>query len=80
MSIQARRKTGTANGVKNLQWLFTGTLFEILALGIPFAWLVQVFPRSRFIPRTYHFFALTILLFAGLAGGSVPNEVSHQRS
>ena len=36
----------------------------MLALNLPFAWLVRTLPRSRFIPLTYRFFALNILLFA----------------
>ena len=59
-----RDAMGIAGGVNNLQWLFTGTLAAMLALNIPFAWLVRRLPRSRFIPITYRFFALNILLFA----------------
>ena len=58
-----RDQMGIAGGVNNLQWLFTGTLIGMLALNLPFAWLVTKLPRSRFIPITYHFFALNILLF-----------------
>jgi AAA family ATP:ADP antiporter len=59
-----RDQMGIAGGVNNLQWLFTGTLIGMLALNLPFAWMVTKLPRSRFIPITYHFFALNILLFA----------------
>ena len=59
-----RDQMGVAGGVRNLQWLFTGTLLAMLALNLPFAWLVKTLPRSRFIPLTYRFFALNILLFA----------------
>ena len=59
-----RDQMGIAGGVNNLQWLFTGTLIGMLVLNLPFAWLVTKLPRSRFIPITYHFFALNILLFA----------------
>ncbi len=59
-----RDQAGIAGGVNNLQWLFTGTLVGMLALNVPFAWLVRTMPRSRFIPLTYRFFALNILLFA----------------
>ena len=59
-----RDQMGIAGGVNNLQWLFTGTLIGMLALNLPFAWLVTKLPRSRFIPITYHFFTLNILLFA----------------
>lgn len=59
-----RDQMGVAGGVNNLQWLFTGTLVGILALNIPFAYLVKTLPRSRFIPVAYRFFAVNIILFA----------------
>ena len=59
-----RDQMGVAGGVKNLQWLFTGTLAGMLLLNLPFAYLVKKLPRSRFIPLTYRFFAINILLFA----------------
>lgn len=59
-----RDQAGIAGGVNNLQWLFLGTLTGMLLLNIPFAYLVKRLPRSRFIPLTYHFFVVNILLFA----------------
>src|SRR5271168_2241185 len=59
-----RDEMGIAGGVNNLQWLFTGTLLGMVALNLPFAWLVKTLPRRRFIPLTYRFFALNIVLFA----------------
>src|SRR5271163_3363062 len=59
-----RDQMGVAGGVNNLQWLFTGTLIGMLLLNLPFGYLVKKLPRSRFIPLTYRFFALNILLFA----------------
>jgi len=59
-----REQAGVAGGVNNLQWLFTGTLIGMLVLNLPFAWLVKTLPRSRFIPLSYRFFAVNILLFA----------------
>jgi ATP:ADP antiporter, AAA family len=59
-----RDQMGLAGGVKNLPWLFTGTLVAMVALNLPFAYLVKTLPRSRFIPLTYRFFAVNILLFA----------------
>src|SRR5271154_2539696 len=59
-----RDAMGVAGGVNNLQWLFTGTLIGMLVLNLPFAYLVKTLPRSRFIPLTYRFFAVNILLFA----------------
>ncbi len=61
-----RDEMGVAGGVNNLQWLFTGTLIGMVALNLPFAYLVKTLPRRRFIPLTYRFFALNIILFAVL--------------
>lgn len=61
-----RDEMGVAGGVANLQWLFTGTLLGMIVLNLPFAWLVKTLPRRRFIPLTYRFFALNIILFAAL--------------
>ena len=44
-----RDQMGVAGGVNNLQWLFTGTLIGMLVLNLPFSWLVQTFPREKFI-------------------------------
>jgi AAA family ATP:ADP antiporter len=59
-----RDQMGVAGGVKNLQWLFTGTLIGMLVLNIPFSYLVKTFPRRTFISISYRFFAVNILLFA----------------
>lgn len=59
-----RDQMGVAGGVNNLQWLFTGTLVGMLLLSIPFGYLVKTLPRTLFIPITYRFFAVNILLFA----------------
>jgi AAA family ATP:ADP antiporter len=59
-----RDQMGVAGGVQNLQWLFTGTLIGMVVLNLPFAYLVKTLPRRRFIPLTYRFFALNIVLFA----------------
>src|SRR5436189_1960091 len=61
-----RDQMGVAGGVNNLQWLFTGTLAGMVVLNLPFAWLVKTLPRRRFIPLTYRFFALNIVMFAAL--------------
>jgi AAA family ATP:ADP antiporter len=58
-----RDQMGVAGGVRNLPWLFVGTLAGTILLNVPFGWLVKKLPRSRFIPLTYRFFAVTLLLF-----------------
>ena len=59
-----RDQMGVAGGIENLPWLFTATLVGMLALNLPFAYLVKRLPRARFVPLTYRFFALNILGFA----------------
>lgn len=58
-----RDQMGVAGGVRNLPWLFVGTLAGTILLNVPFGWLVKKLPRSRFIPLTYRFFAVVLLLF-----------------
>src|ERR1700750_33241 len=44
-----RDQMGVAGGVKHLQWLFGGPLIGMWVLTLPFSWLVQTFPREKFI-------------------------------
>jgi len=69
-----RDQAGVAGGVQNLQWLFTGTLVVMLLLNIPFAYLVKLLPRQRFVAITYHFFAANILLFGALFHAADPAQ------
>lgn len=59
-----RDEMGVAGGVRNLPWLFTGTLAAMLLLSPFFGWLVRRWPRRRFIALAYRFFMLHLLLFA----------------
>lgn len=61
-----RDELGAAGGVKELPWLFSGTLLAMLALTPLYGWLVQRFERKRFIAYAYRFFILNLALFAGL--------------
>jgi AAA family ATP:ADP antiporter len=58
-----RDALGVAAGVSQLPWLFVGTLSATLICQPLFAMLVARFPARRFIPITYQFFALNLLLF-----------------
>lgn len=58
-----RDELGVAGGVDKLAWLFTGTLVAMLAVHPLFAALVARYPRRRFIPWTYRFFAANLVLF-----------------
>ncbi len=64
-----RDQAGLAGGVRNLPWLFTGTMIAMLVVNPPFAALVARMPRSRFVPLTYRFFILNLLIFYGLFVG-----------
>jgi len=61
-----RDEMGVAGGVENLQWLFTGTLFGMIAVNPPFAALVAKLPRVKFIGISYRFFAVNLLGFVVL--------------
>ena len=61
-----REAMGIAKGADKLPWLMTGTLLAMLLANPAFSALVSRLPRRRFIPLTYRFFALNLLVFAGL--------------
>src|SRR5436853_1558690 len=54
---------GVAGGVRNLQWLFTGTFLAMLAAVPLYGALVARLPRRRFIPFVYHFFVANLAIF-----------------
>jgi len=61
-----RDEMGIAGGVKQLQWVFTGT-FVAMFVAVPvFGAVAARFPRRRFLPWVYYFFIANILLFYGL--------------
>lgn len=57
---------GIERGWEKLPWLMTGTLLAMLVANPAFSALVSRFPRRRFIPLTYRFFALNLLVFYAL--------------
>lgn len=61
-----RDQAGIAGGIRNLPWLFTGTMLAMLLVNPPFAALVSRLPRSRFVPLTYRFFLANLLAFFAL--------------
>lgn len=61
-----RDEMGVAGGVRNLPWLFTGTLLAMLVANPPFAALVARLPRRKFVSITYRFFAVNLLIFFAL--------------
>lgn len=59
-----RETMGIAGGVKNLQWLFTGTFVATLAALPLFGWVAARVQRRRILYWVYGFFASNLLLFA----------------
>ena len=68
-----RDEMGVAGGVRNLPWLFTGTLVAMLALQPLFAATVRRLSRDRFIALTYRFFMANLLLFMALLAWAPPD-------
>ena len=58
-----RDEMGVAGGVRNLQWLFTGTFLTMLAAVPLYGALVARLPRRQFIPFVYHFFVANLAIF-----------------
>jgi len=61
-----RDEMGIAGGVRNLPWLFTGTLVGMLTVHPIYTAMVSRLPRRRFIPLSYNLFAACMLVFFGL--------------
>lgn len=59
-----RETMGIAGGVRNLQWLFTGTFVATLAAIPLFGLIASRVLRRRILPWTYGFFATNLLAFA----------------
>lgn len=58
-----RDQAAVAGGVYNIPWLFTATLTVMLLVNPVFSALVVRFTRKHFIPISYRFFTLNILVF-----------------
>jgi AAA family ATP:ADP antiporter len=61
-----RDAVGVAAGVRNLPWLFTGTLIATLLLNPVFSRVVSTLPVRRFIPIVYRTFGVLLLGFMAL--------------
>lgn len=58
-----RDEMGVAGGVRNLPWLFTGTLIAMLAVNPLFAYSVKRWSRERFVAIAYRFFMMNLVVF-----------------
>ncbi|MDO4232736.1 MAG: MFS transporter [Lautropia sp.] len=69
-----RDELGVTGGVRNLPWLFTGTLVAMLVLNPLFSHLVRLWSRRRFIAIAYRFFIVNLLLFMVALGWTTPEQ------
>ncbi|WP_413742792.1 NTP/NDP exchange transporter [Sodalis sp. RH15] len=69
-----RDELGVAGGVRNLPWLFTGTLLAMLVTNPAFAFAVRRWPREKFIAMTYRFFMLNLVVFMLLLALATPAQ------
>jgi ATP:ADP antiporter, AAA family len=58
-----RDQMGVAGGVRNLPWLFTGTMIAMLVISPLFAGLVSRWPRRRFVTWSYRALMVCLLVF-----------------
>ena len=61
--LRPLRDVVAADNADSLKWLFAGTLAGMLLANPVYGWLVSRWPRQRFIPWVYRFFALNLLAF-----------------
>ena len=64
---------GIAGGVKNLDWMFTGTFLAMVAVVPLFGWITSNYPRRKFIPLIYYFFIINIFIFYALLKSDLPS-------
>ncbi|MDJ0758106.1 MAG: MFS transporter [Woeseiaceae bacterium] len=63
MLRSVRETMAAAVGAVNIPWLFSGTFVAMLLVAPVFGWIASRYPRRRFLPWVYYFFAFNILLF-----------------
>lgn len=64
-----RDEAGVAGGIRNLPWLFSGTLIAMLLVNPPFAALVARMSRRGFVSTAYRFFLVNLVIFYFLFKG-----------
>ena len=66
-----REEMGIQGGVRNLQWLFTGTFFTMLAAVPLFGRIASRWPRRTMLPAVYLFFSANLIVFFVLMKAAV---------
>ncbi len=69
-----RETMAVAGGVQNIPWLFSAT-FTVMLIATPiFGWIASRYPRKRFLPWVYYFFAANILIFFALFSSALNGD------
>lgn len=71
-----REAMGVESGVETIPLLFSTTFLVMLVASPLFSWIASRYPRKRFLPWVYYFFAANILLFYLAFSWAVNNEIS----
>ncbi len=66
-----RDEMGIQGGVRNLQWVFTGTFVAMLVAVPIFGAVAARFPRQKLLPIVYYFFISNLLIFYVLLESSM---------
>ncbi len=61
-----RDEMGIAGGIERLHWMFSATFLATLAIVPLFGWLARRFAIRRFLPYTYAFFIVNLMVFYAL--------------
>ena len=76
MLRSVRETMAVEGGVQNVPWLFSSTFVVMLAAAPMFGWVASRYPRRRFLPWVYYFFAVNILLFWAGFSYAINNDFS----
>ncbi len=68
-----RETMAVEGGVENIPWLFSATFIVMLVATPIFGWIASRYPRKRFLPWVYYFFAANILVFYVLFSYALSN-------
>lgn len=70
-----RESMAVEGGVQNIPWLFSGTFIVMLIATPLFGWVASRYPRRRFLPWVYYFFAANILIFYAGFSHTIRNDL-----
>jgi len=76
MLRSVRETMAVEGGVHNVPWLFSSTFVVMLAVTPVFGWVASRYPRRRFLPWVYYFFAANILMFWAGFSYAIHNDIA----